>query len=104
MTNQICKEEEELQHFHSSYKRVEDGRLVLRLPIKTDVKLLGDSMKIAAARFINIERRLQQDEPLRIQYTKFMNEYIEMGHMREVIENNVSQHACYLPHHPVLKL
>jgi len=103
--NQICKEEEEtLQHFHNSYKRVEDGRFVLRLPIKTDVKLLGDSMKIATARFINIKRRLQQDEPLRIQYTKFMNEYIKMGHMREVIKKNVPQRACYLPHHPVLKL
>ncbi|XP_050066069.1 uncharacterized protein LOC126555151 [Aphis gossypii] len=60
---------------------------------------------MATSRFINIERRLQRDETLRVEYVKFMNEYIDMGHMREVkCEERLLKNAYYLPHHPVLKL
>ncbi|XP_050058669.1 uncharacterized protein LOC126553154 [Aphis gossypii] len=104
--NQRCAEEEEtLQHFQDSVRRNEEGRFVLRLPTKPEIQNLGDSLVMATSRFINIERRLQRDETLRVEYVKFMNEYIDMGHMREVkCEERLLKNAYYLPHHPVLKL
>ncbi|XP_008189612.1 uncharacterized protein LOC103311696 [Acyrthosiphon pisum] len=59
---------------------------------------------MATSRFINIERRLQRDEQLRVEYVKFMKEHLDMGHMREVTtEEELFKKAYYLPHHPVLK-
>ncbi|XP_060836335.1 uncharacterized protein LOC132918997 [Rhopalosiphum padi] len=104
-TNQRSREEEEtLQHFRDTFQRNQEGRFVLRLPIKEEHMSLGNSLAMATSRFINIERRLQRDDHLRKEYTNFMTEYINMGHMYEVIATHeVSQDACYLPHHPVIK-
>jgi len=103
--NQRYEEEEEtLRHFQKSVRRSEDGRFVLRLPTKPEIQNLGDSLAMATSRFINIERRLQRDEQLRVEYVKFMKEYLDMGHMQEVtIEEELLKKAYYLPHHPVLK-
>ncbi|XP_008185105.1 uncharacterized protein LOC103309988 [Acyrthosiphon pisum] len=103
--NQRCEEEEEtLQHFKKSVRRSEDGRFVLRLPTKPETQNLGDSLAMATSRFINIERRIQRDEQLRVEYVKFMKEYFDMGHMREVTsEEELFKKGYYLPHHPVLK-
>lgn len=57
---------------------------------------------MAIARFLNVERRLQYDEHLKNEYVRFMNEYIEMGHMVEVSEDLTRNHF-YLPHHAVIK-
>lgn len=98
------EEEETLRHFEHSTKRNEDGRFVLRLPTKPELKNMGSSLELATARFINIERRLQRDESLRVEYVRFMKEYLEMGHMREVTaEEEWRENEYYLPHHPVLK-
>lgn len=32
-----------------------------------------------------------------------MEEYLSMGHMEEIIEDNTSHLVCYLPHHAVVK-
>lgn len=106
--NQRCEEEEEtLRHFQKSVSRREDGRFVLRLPTKPEMQNLGASLAMATSRFINIERRLQRvqrDHQLRVEYVKFMKEYLDMGHMREVTaEEELLKNVYYLPHHPMLK-
>jgi len=43
---------------------------------------------------------------LKREYTKFINEYLDLGHMKLVskIEQNLSESSCfYLPHHAVFK-
>jgi len=51
-----------------------------------------------------VECKLQHDEKLRTEYTKFINEYIEIGHMVEVVDELViPKPSFYLPHHVVLK-
>lgn len=62
---------------------------------------LGES--VAPSRFIGIERTLR-DENLHYEYSKFMKEYLELGHMREVTgEVKLPHSVYYLPHHAVLK-
>lgn len=74
------------------------------LPVKPDLTNVGQSVSLATYRFLSVERKLQQDVDLRIEYTKFMKDYLEMGHMQEVQqESNIPKRSCYLPHHAVFK-
>jgi len=105
-TNRRSLEEREAaRHFQETAKRDQDGRFVLRLPLKAEVTNLGDSLRMATSRFLSVERRLQQDESLREAYVSFMKEYENAGHMHEVNNSEpVTNNLFYLPHHPVVKL
>lgn len=47
---------------------------------------------------------MQRDKNLQDNYRKFMEEYLELGHMREVSGETVIPHpVCHLPHHAVFK-
>lgn len=83
------EEQETVQHFEKTATRRADGRFVLRLPVQPEVSQLGDSISMAMSRFISVERRLSRDEQLHTEYVKFMTQYLEMGHMEEVIENEI---------------
>ncbi|VVC42536.1 Hypothetical protein CINCED_3A021866 [Cinara cedri] len=93
-----------LEHFEATVSRQEDGRFVLQLPIKPCIAELGHSINVASSRFLAVERKLQQDATLREEYKKFMDEYLQMGHMREVQQEIIiPKRSCYLPHHAVFK-
>lgn len=90
--------------FKKTIARQENGRFVVGLPMKTDIKL-GDSLQGARKRFYYLEKRLDQDPDLKRQYCEFMDQYEALGHMTEV-NQCVDQEAgseFYLPHHPVIK-
>ncbi|XP_055309038.1 uncharacterized protein LOC129572946, partial [Sitodiplosis mosellana] len=91
------------EHFGATHSRDEDGRFVVKMPFKNGMERpdLGDSRRAALASLFSIERRLQSKPELKIQYSEFMNEYLNMNHMREVNSNDAD--ANYLPHHFVLK-
>lgn len=103
--NKRCQEEQEaLQHFKQHTIRDEEGRFIVRLPTKQAISELGATLPMATARFLNVEKRLQHDEYLKAEYIRFMNEYIEMGHMVQVTDDSVqTQDPFYLPHHSVIK-
>ncbi|XP_062541423.1 uncharacterized protein LOC134209453 [Armigeres subalbatus] len=89
-----------------SVRRDCDGRYTVSLPKdKAALERLGESRDIAFRRFQSLERRLLKEPELRIQYRKFMEDYLELGHMRKVEEQLGSNEGirCYLPHHPVVK-
>ncbi|XP_008182965.1 uncharacterized protein LOC103309405 [Acyrthosiphon pisum] len=104
--NKKCIEEQKaLKHFEETARRDETGRFVLRLPLKSDARTVGRTLEMATARFLSVERRLQREPELRLQYTQFMEEYLKMGHMKIVSkEESQPSAAFYLPHHPVMKL
>ncbi|XP_059223117.1 uncharacterized protein LOC131996931 [Stomoxys calcitrans] len=52
------KEDKCEQLFTTSTQINEDNRLVVRLPFKEDIEL-GDSRKVALARFLNLEKKMQ---------------------------------------------
>lgn len=103
--NQKYLEEQQMvQHFRENTIRNEDGRFVVRLPLKGDNNNLGESLAVATSRFLSIERRLMRDSWLKEEYVKFMNQYLGLGHMQEVQhETNIPERSWYLPHHAVIK-
>ncbi|XP_050065913.1 uncharacterized protein LOC126554977 [Aphis gossypii] len=98
------EEKQTMEQFKQTTVRDEDGRFVVQLPKKSTVNELGATLSMATSRFLSVERRLQRDEALRAEYLKFMNEYIALGHMKEVVnESSVPKTTFYLPHHAVIK-
>jgi len=89
--------------FIKSVNRETSGRYVVKLPFRSEPPDLGDSYHVAARSFQNLEVRLNRDSELKAQYTNFMNEYLELGHMRSVNMNE--EHPQYfIPHHEVFKM
>jgi len=100
----LLEEKQTVEHFKENTKRGTDGRFIVRLPLKPLVEELGDTLKLATTRFINVERRLMRDEKLQKEYTRFMEEYLDLGHMEEVIdEDQIPKRSSYLPHHAMIK-
>ncbi|XP_055591487.1 uncharacterized protein LOC129743477 [Uranotaenia lowii] len=94
---QRCEEQ-----FVRTIQRGSDGRYTVGLPKNDQVLLtMGESRGIALQRLSGLERRLVRDPDLRSQYNEFMEEYIQLGHMRRVHAG--PEKRCYLPHHPVIK-
>lgn len=103
--NKRCLEEQQaLRHFSETAYREESGRFVLQLPMKNEIGCIGTTLNMATSRFLSMERKLQRDDALRIEYVKFMSEYLMMGHMEEIInEKEIPTRTCYLPHHAIVK-
>lgn len=75
------------------------------MPIKPDIlKGLGESREIALQRLRSIERKLNREPQRKREYNAFLQEYLKLGHMRELREpvNDNEAHA-YLSHHYVIK-
>jgi len=96
---QVCE-----QHFITHTTQQQDGRFVVRLPTKMDPKQLGSSHLSAERRLHAIERRLERDPELKVQYHNFMKEYDELGHMEPVNSQEGRQICYFLPHHAVFKV
>ena len=91
------------QHFTTNTTQQQDGRFVVRLPLKEEPNQLGTSRRSAEHRLLAIERRLQREPELKNQYHQFMKEYEDLGHMQPVTTCEERQQCYYLPHHPVFK-
>lgn len=85
--------------------QLESGRYQVDLPLKDNHNQLGISKNLAMKRFLAMERRLNQNPNLKIQYVNFMEEYKELHHMSELkAEPEVlTVKPYYIPHHPVFK-
>lgn len=90
-----------------SVVRTETGRYSVALPVKSNICQLGDSSNNALKQFSYMEKRLNNNPNLRQQYSDFMSEYIELNHMEEVknpeLSNCVLDKTYYLPHHAVMR-
>ncbi|XP_055632599.1 uncharacterized protein LOC129773073 [Toxorhynchites rutilus septentrionalis] len=91
--------------YQQTVRREANGRYIMSLPKDEGVyPRLGESRDIAFRRLQGIERRLARDSTLKDEYTAFMQEYLELGHMRKInADERDSVKRCYLPHHPVIK-
>ncbi|GFV91655.1 integrase catalytic domain-containing protein [Trichonephila clavipes] len=77
-----------------------DGRYILKLPFRDDSSI-GDSKEGALKRFYSLERKLHSNNQLKEQYTEFMEEYQNLGHMTPLASDVKSPHY-FLPHHGVI--
>ncbi|XP_045461903.1 uncharacterized protein LOC123672004 [Harmonia axyridis] len=103
----LNKEERECEiNFIQSTKREEDGRFSVTLPTREKISELGSSYETAVRRFDMLEAKFRKNVNFKKQYTEFMNEYIELGHMKKLAqnkENHNERNVFYLPHHGVFK-
>lgn len=96
-------EERAQWYYEETTKRDTQGRFIVRIPFIDGKIELGDSQALARNRFFQLERRLGRDSSLRAKYNEFMNEYLELGHMREATIEEQRAKGYYIPHHPVTK-
>ncbi|XP_011859030.1 PREDICTED: uncharacterized protein LOC105556543 [Vollenhovia emeryi] len=77
------------EFFKGTYTRNAEGRFVVRLPIKQEViDKMGESKGVAERRFRSLERKLEKNPELKDEYVRFMKDYRELGHMREINEQS----------------
>ncbi|XP_055590095.1 uncharacterized protein LOC129742245 [Uranotaenia lowii] len=107
------KEEQDCEEdFKQTHSRTEDGRYVIQLPKHVNwERMLGDSRVMALDRYRKLENRLDRNPSMKEQYHAFMQEYLDMGHMRRITDAELQSEAnamdqpkvFYLPHHAVMK-
>lgn len=84
--------------------RTPSGRFAVPLPFKHPNPNLGNSYSAAFRRFILLESKLSKNAELYRQYSDFMRDYLESGHMTLVPQQGQkSSSAYYVPHHCVFK-
>lgn len=108
-------EEEKCETFYEEIvTRDPNGRLHVRLPMKNFDIEFGESNPFPVQRQLQIERKFRLNPEIAKQYRFFMEQYCELGHMREVDGESVnptreqvnlgSSHGeYYIPHHAVIK-
>ena len=93
-------------HFKSTTRRNSEGRFVVRLPFKEDSKPLGDTNHQAKRRLRSFIFQLEKQPDLYNRYSQFIQNFIQLGHMKEVPRNKIhvpATNCFYLPHHCVIK-
>ncbi|XP_058064544.1 uncharacterized protein LOC131214178 [Anopheles bellator] len=102
----LSTEEDRCERWYTATTtRDQSGRYIVRLPRTSDVNIvLGASREMADRRLKAVERRLDCNPDLRKAYSKFMQEYACLGHMKKLLEPiDDSGQVYYLPHHAVVK-
>lgn len=97
------KEQTECEkHYRETTTRNSDGRYIVRLPFKGSTVDLGHSRSQALRRFYGMRAKLNRDENLKLEYSRVLQEYVDLGHMSPIASE--AGESYYLPHHAVVKL
>ncbi|XP_076660098.1 uncharacterized protein LOC143363386 [Halictus rubicundus] len=80
-----------------------DGRYIVRLPFNEQKENLGNSYDMALRRFYSLERKLAKNRELKREYSEFLREYNDLGHMTEITSYDNKSKGYYIPHHAVIK-
>ncbi|XP_058828111.1 uncharacterized protein LOC131688004 [Topomyia yanbarensis] len=94
----ICED-----HFRKNTTIGPDGKFVVRLPLKREAQLLGNSFEQAKGRLLSLEKRLAYHPEIYEQYRAFLAEYLSMNHMEAVHPRDTSRIGYYIPHSCVIK-
>ncbi|GFW90512.1 integrase catalytic domain-containing protein [Trichonephila clavipes] len=87
-------------HFKNTHSRDDQGRYTVAMPLKEDPSCLGESRQTAIQRLNSLWKRISRDKEYLSLYEKFLQEYEDLGHMRE-IKVDGSGVSFYMPHHGV---
>ena len=103
--NRYTEEEQQaLDHFEKNHSRNEEGRYIVRLPVKSVPLFLGGSRGQACRRFYQNQQSLQRKGKYE-NYTKALQEYAELGHAEPVPVNELNKpksSVYYLHSHGVV--
>lgn len=87
--------------FEKTTLRDIDGKYIVRLPFRDDVRKLGQSRAMATQRFLSNEKKRERQPNINVQYQKFIQEYYDMGHMEKVPKLELDSKSFFLPHHHI---
>ena len=76
-------------NFASTFTRDENGRYVVELPFRLPRESLGNSRYQAVSRWKQVEKRLERNPGYKKEYHDFMREYLDLGHMELVPEQDL---------------
>lgn len=94
-------EQEQCEEFFiKNYRRLENGRHEVGIPLRKDVEQFGSSRVAALLRYHQLERRFRRDPELKQKYCSAINEMITEGHMKLVDRQPIGQ-SYHIPHHAV---
>lgn len=100
----LSPEEEKCEQlFADTTTRTDSGRFVVSLPFRSFEPTFPNSRDLALCNFLSLERRLEKTPSLYENYSKFIKEYLELGHMELITNDHVNANHFYIPHHCVLK-
>ena len=94
------------EHFQTTTKRRPAGKFVVKMPFKEEIGFFGDSLQQTRGLLRCLVFRLERNPELDRNYNNFINEFINLGHMEEIPDNELVRphYKCfYMPHHCVLK-
>ena len=92
------------KHFDSTTKRNEDGRFVVQTPFNDGPHNLGLSKAKAMKLLIRLECTLRPNIDFFRKYSAFIQEFIDLGHLRKVQPGEINYSSnFYFPHHCGLK-
>lgn len=98
--DELCEE-----HFQKNHIRRHNGSYSVDLPFNTNDNIppiFGNTRNQALMRFFQMERRLQSNPVLKTQYSNFMSEYLQLGHM-SISTQPITSASFFLPHHAIVK-
>ncbi|XP_034938542.1 uncharacterized protein [Chelonus insularis] len=90
-------------HYVTTHSRDQDGRYIVRIPLKASPSFLGNSLARAHQCLLHMIRRLTKNDSYAQLYHNFMQEYESLNHMTRAKASPVNSPVYYLPHHGVLK-
>ncbi|GFS75962.1 integrase catalytic domain-containing protein [Trichonephila clavipes] len=91
------------EHFKNTHSRDDQGRYTVAMPLKEDPSCLGESKQTAIQRLNSLWKRLSGDKEYLSLYEKFLQEYEDLGSMREIKADGSGVSFC-MPHHGVYRL
>ncbi|GFV28629.1 DUF1758 domain-containing protein [Trichonephila clavipes] len=79
------------ESFSKSVKRNNEGRYIVNLPFKEN-NTLGESKEKAVQLLYALENKFHKNKQFKDNFLNFMNEYLALGHMREISQNGMTKH------------
>ncbi|XP_056637683.1 uncharacterized protein LOC130445821 [Diorhabda sublineata] len=94
--------------FQNSTQILENGRFQVNFPLKSEKEhhKLGESFLIAKRRFLSLENRIHKNPELFSEYSKFISEYVNLGHAKYVtlnLTNSKNELKYFIPHLCVIR-
>ncbi|XP_055908277.1 uncharacterized protein LOC129943083 [Eupeodes corollae] len=92
-------------HFIETFSRAPDNKYIVELPFRHKDIVFGNTLSGALSRLFAMERRFARQDDLRLEYSRFMKAYQDLGHMERIPEHEIepsSGKTFYLPHHAVV--
>lgn len=92
------------KYYSETTERKPDGKYIVKMPMLPDFEeKMGKTKTHAISQFFQLEKKMKNNSQFQSQYTNFINEYIDMGHMTPATTTTPDQPQVYLPHHGVIK-